>query len=274
MGTTWTLANEYPATTLPAQADAYFALRVGELTGGRITVTPYFDATLGITAGEHLAAVASGRTPIASTFGGVLGATEPIFFLSTLPFLTAVADDAKQLFDLSRLQYESAFERHNQRLLYVSPWLPAGLWAKEAITTLDALKRQRIRTYDETSARLFASLGAQSLTTSFADALPRIASEDITAVLSSGDGGAGPRLWQHLAHFTEINYAIPLSFAALNLGAWKALDDSDQRAVSLAATATTERQWQQMIGRVETNHRTMREHRVAITTTLPDRRAA
>jgi len=48
---------------------------------------------------------------------------------------------------------------------------------------------------------------------------------EIDAVLSSGDGGAGRKLWDHLPHFSEINYAIPLSFTTVNLDKWKALLD-------------------------------------------------
>ena len=42
-------------------------------------------------------------------------------------------------------------------------------------------------------------------------------------MLSSGDGGAG-RLWEHLPHFAEINYAMPVSVATMNLQAYQSLD--------------------------------------------------
>ena len=51
---------------------------------------------------------------------------------------------------------------------------------------------------------------------SFADVLPRIVDGSIEAVLSSGDGGAGRKLWDYLPYFTEIGYAMPLSFGKLS----------------------------------------------------------
>lgn len=263
-GVLWNLANEYPPTTLPAQADAHFAGRVGELTRDAIRVVPHFEAKLGLKNAEQMAAVASGRVQLASTFGGGLAAREPVFQLPALPFLTATVDDARRLFEIARPHFDRALARHNQRLLYVSPWPPSGLWAREPVTTLDALRRQRVRTFDDTSANVLKQLGATALTISFSEAMPRIQSGEVNAVLSSGDGGAGQRLWQFLQHFTELNYAVPLSFVTINLDAWRALDERQRLAVTHAADETTELQWQRMRGRVEANYDAMQKNGVTI----------
>jgi hypothetical protein len=39
--------------------------------------------------------------------------------------------------------------------------------------------------------------------------VPRLRAGELDAVLSSGDGGAGARLWEVLPHFTALDYASP-----------------------------------------------------------------
>jgi TRAP-type transport system periplasmic protein len=263
---TWNLANEYPATTLPSQADTHFAERVAALAGGKLAVVPHFDAKLGLKIREHLDAVAKGRVQMANTFAGGMAAAEPIFELPAMPFLTATAADAQRLLAIARPHYDRALARHNQRLVYISPWPPAGLWAKEPVATLDALRRQRVRTFDATSTDILKRLGATAFSISFSEAMPRIQSGDVNAVLSSGDGGAGQRLWQYLPHFTALNYAVPLSFATVNADAFAALDEPTRRAVITAGEETSKLQWERMAGRVEANYDVMRKNNVTITT--------
>src|SRR5436190_9489892 len=45
---TWELINEYPATTLPGEADTFFAEIVKSKTGGRLVVQPIPDARSGL----------------------------------------------------------------------------------------------------------------------------------------------------------------------------------------------------------------------------------
>jgi hypothetical protein len=58
----------------------------------------------------------------------------------------------------------------------------------------------------------------QSGTLSQRGPLPCRAGE-LDAVLSSGDAGAGAELWAILPHFTEVNHAMPLSIATIDLAA-------------------------------------------------------
>src|SRR5258706_22155 len=95
-----------------------------------------------------------------------------------------------------------------------------------------------------------------------------MAAGEINAVLSSGDGGAGRKLWEHLPRFTEINYAVPLSFTTVNLARWKALDDDTRKAIENAAAETEARQWQALEGRLAQNYARMRENGMAIDTVV------
>jgi TRAP-type C4-dicarboxylate transport system substrate-binding protein len=263
-GEQWALANEYPATSISGEGDADFAKRVADKTRGRISVIAMPDAKLGYKSREQLKAVAEGKVAMADTFGGALGDEHPIFGLSSLPFIVADTAEARSLYEAARPAYEAAFARHNQKLLFSTPWPPSGLWSKVPAGSIDAIARLRVRTYDRTGAELFAHLGATSSNVSFVDLPTKLASGEIDAVLSSGDGGAGRRLWEHLPRFTAINYAIPLSFTTVNLDRWKALDEDTRGAIAEAAAETEARQWQALDGRLAQNYARMREQGMTI----------
>ena len=111
----------------------------------------------------------------------------------SLPFLAVTPAEARLLGEVARPAYEAALARHNQMLLYPSPWPPAGLWAKKSLTSLGDLSGLRVRTADGNATITMRVAGALPSQISFADALPLLKSAH-RAVLSSGDGGAGDRL--------------------------------------------------------------------------------
>lgn len=252
-GISWNLANEYPATSLPSEGDGEFARRVAQLTDGRVRINPCCDGLLGLSSRQQFDAISSGAVVLADSFAGALGDVHVLFQLSSLPFLTASTDDARRLFELARPHYDTVLQGHGQKLLYASPWPPTGLWTKFAPSRVRDLQDLRVRTYDAMSADVFAPLGARSSVVAFADALALLASGGIDAVLSSGDGGAGAKLWERLPHFTPLDYAVPLSLTTIHRASWEALDATLQRSVLTAAAATMQSQWRRMQTRVNEN---------------------
>jgi TRAP-type C4-dicarboxylate transport system substrate-binding protein len=260
----WHLSEEYPASSIPGEGDTVFAALLREKSGGLIIVTPKFDAALGYRSKQTLDAVASGAVPLGDMSAGALAEADPLFLLPSLPFLAPSIGHARKLYDAARPAYEAALARHDQKLLFASLWPPSGIWAKRAVTDEAALRGLRIRTFDVTATETFRGLGAAPALISFADALPRLRDGELDAVLSSGDGGAGARLWEILPHFTEINYAMPLSVTTIGLAVWDALPPDLQRAVTEAAGETETRQWQAIEGRVGANYERMRANGVTI----------
>ncbi|MGZ5650493.1 MAG: TRAP transporter substrate-binding protein [Usitatibacter sp.] len=269
-GEQWALANEYPASTLSGEGDELFAKLVADKTQGKIAIVTMPDAKLGYRSREQLKAVAEGKIAMADSFAGAIAEDHAIFGLSSLPFVVRDTAQARALYDAARPAYEKAFAKYNQKLLYSSPWPPTGLWTKRQATTLEAVKKLRVRTYDQAGTDLFHRLGASASLVSFADLPAKLAAGEIDAVLSSGDGGAARKLWDALTHFDEINYAIPLSFTTVNLDKWKALDAPTRRAVEEAAAETEARQWQGLDARVQLKYRHMRDHDMAIHDELDD----
>jgi TRAP-type C4-dicarboxylate transport system substrate-binding protein len=266
---TWQMANEYPATSIHGEGDQFFARELRERSGGRIVITHSFDASLGYRSKDLLQAVARGTVIVGDMYIGALGDVHPIFLLPSLPFLAVTPEQARLLTDVARPEYERVLARQNQKLLYPSPWPPAGIWAKKPVTSMEALRGLRIRTPDANGTATFRAAGAQPAQISFADALPRLKSGEIDAVLSSGDGGAGQRLWEYLNHFTAINYSMTMSMVTMNLDAWNGLNPELKQAALGAAHATSERQWAEIRNRVAVNYDRMRANGVGITPEAP-----
>jgi TRAP-type transport system periplasmic protein len=263
----WPLSEEYPATSIPGEGDTGFAALLREKSGGLIEVVPKFDAALGYRSKQTLDAVAAGAIPLGDMYAGALGEAEPLFLLPSLPFLATSIAQARKLYDAARPSYEAALARHNQRLLFASLWPPSGIWAKRAVTDEAALKGLRIRTFDVTATETFRGLGAAPALISFADAMPRLRAGELDAVLSSGDGGAGRKLWDYLPYFSEITYSLPLSVAGVNKAVYDGLS-ADQRAAVDAASRQTEAElWLALSTRLQENYARMRQNGVTIDST-------
>ena len=272
--TLWDMPTEYPANAIPGEGVAMFARLVTERSGGRLIVKPSFDAALGIKSAGLIAAVESGKVPVGDAFAGALAGVDPIFALSSLPFLATSVDEAWRLAAIARPAYEKALAAHGQRLLYTTPWPASGIWSKEALNSAADLARLSIRTYDATSTEVMKAAGANAVNLSFADAMPKLQDGSVNAVLSSGDGGAGRRLWDFLPHFTEVNYAVPLSLATISTAALDALP-ADLRDIVLGAGGETEaRQWAVIRSRLDENYARMRANGVMIRSDVPTDMAA
>jgi TRAP-type C4-dicarboxylate transport system substrate-binding protein len=246
---TFELINEYPATSISGEADTFFAEAVRHRTEGRVTIKLVLNATSGLRSRDQVKAVTEGHFAIADSFGGALGDESPMFLLSSLPFLTPSIAHTRALYEAARPIYERRFAERRQKLLYVTPWPPSGIWSKLPITDASVLKSLKIRTYDKTSTDVFSRLASSATIASFSDLNTKLQSGEINAVLSSGDGGAGRGLWKYLSFFADIHYAVPQSFTAISIDAWNKLDESDRTAIEATAHVTTERAWTVLITR-------------------------
>jgi TRAP-type C4-dicarboxylate transport system substrate-binding protein len=258
------MTTEYPATSMPGLGVSLFAELVRKKTHGDIVVETSFDASKGFKSADMVEAVQQHKVDAADAFAGGLSNKYPIFGVSSLPFLADSLAKARLLARASRPAYEKFLAAHGQKLLYTTPWPASGIWSKTPIKTDADLSALSIRTYDAMSQATMTKAGAKAFNISFADAMPRIAAGDVNAVLSSGDGGAGRKLWEFLPYFAEINYAMPLSVATMNMDVYKAMKATDRYAIDQAARETQLAQWRRIQGRLKENYDNMRKNGVTI----------
>lgn len=259
------MTNEYEPGSIHGQGDQFFADKVAELSGNDVIITLHLGGSLGFKSQDNLDAVGDGVVPIADTLGGVLAGSDPIFLVSSLPFMAANAQEARDLYLAAKPDYEAFFEGNGQMLLYASPWPPSGLWAQKAVDTPDALSGLKMRTYDASGTRTLIEASASPIQLSWADVVPQLATGGIEGVLTSAEGGVNAKFWEHLSHFTEINYALPLNFVHMNRDAFDELDEAGQTAILEAAAAADARNWEALEARVSGNYEALRENGVVIT---------
>ena len=271
--TEWRIVTEYPANAMPGEGIAHFARAATRLSGGSLAVTPGFDAPDGLRSAAMIRAAAEGRVAAADAFTGALAGEGAIYQLSALPFLTASAGDTARLLRAARPAYARALEARGVTLLYATPWPATGLWSRNPIGEPEALRGLRVRTYDAASTAVMREAGALPAQISFADAMPRLRAGELDAVLSSGDGGAGARLWEVLPNFTVLDYASPLSLAFCGTAAFQALPASVREAVAEAGRETEARQFRAIANRLAENEARMRANGVAMASGAPLRAA-
>ncbi len=169
----------------------------------------------------------------------------------------------------SRSAYQDVLNKAGVRWLYSTPWPASGIWSSTGLQSNADIKALRIRTYDSVSQAVMQSLTTAAMNVSFADVMPMLKDGRANAVLSSGDGGAGRKLWDFLPHFTEINYAIPISVTVINASVYESLSAELKQIIDQAAAQTEAEQWQRIRGRLEENYVRMRANGVNINT-APD----
>jgi TRAP-type transport system periplasmic protein len=262
--TVWDMPTEYPQTAMPGLGITTFAQRVAELSAGKLLIHPSFDAAGGIRSADMLTAIAERRVQAGDAFAGSLETEDPIFALPSLPFLVTSIADAKRLADLARPYLAAALRNRGQRLLYVTPWPPSGIWSKTPLKTTSDLSGLSIRTYDKISREIFAGAGAKAVSISFADTMPKLVDGSINAVLSSGDGGAGRALWEFLPYFSEINYTLPMSVASVNQAVYDGLTPELRETIDAASRQTEADLWVALSTRLQENYARMRANGVTI----------
>src|SRR5438132_2552844 len=134
------LINEYPATSISGEADAFFAETVKRKAQGRVVINTISDAKSGVRSRDQLRAVSEGRFAMANTVGGTLGDESAVFLLSSLPFVTPTMEDARALYEAAKPLYDRLYAERRQKLLYVVPWPPSGIWSAAPIRDAAALK--------------------------------------------------------------------------------------------------------------------------------------
>ena len=260
----WDMPNEYGATTLPGQADAEFAELVKQKSNGQIEITVHFDGALLNKSGQHFAAVEDGAVPLASTFSGTFMGMDPIWTAQSLPFLATDPKESRALQAALEPYMDRAFRRANQFYLYSAPWTPVGIWAREPITSIDAIQGLKIRTYDANGTSTMKAAGAAAIQLSWADVIPAFSTGTIDAVLTSDEGGVSAKFWEHVDHFTALGFTMGMNTIHMNLDVFDSLSPDLQKAVLDAAKEAEDAAWARTDARIEANFGTMEKNGVTV----------
>ena len=266
---TWDLSSEYPVSSLQGKTADYFAKAVAEKTGGEVEITVHHGAALGYKSVDHFDAVGDGALQAASSAFVFWTGIDPIFQLSSLPFLAPTSQDVHDLYELAKPEYEKVLEENDQMLLLITPWPSSGLWGKKPFTSTADLEDVKVRTYDVASTETIKNAGGFPIQISWADVPAQLSTNAIDAVLTSANGGVGAQLWEMQSDFTNVNYASSLQAIHLNRNAWDDLSENEQAAVKEAATEAENYGWELLADATANDFATMRENGMTVTEEIP-----
>ena len=266
---TWRMTTEYPENNISGIGLVTFAKLVAARTDSFVTATPAFDNELKITSGNMPRAALDGRIAGGDAFAGALSSLNAIFGLPTLPFVMQSIEVAHTANARARPLYEKAFAAQGLTLLYLTIWPSTGLWSDRPLAGADDLPTLSLRTYDDSSTEIMRAAGANAQFLPMDAAIAGLKEHRLNAFLTSGDGGAGRKLWDFLPYFTPINYAMPVSLAFVRTELFAALPQATQSQVLAAAAETEQRQFELLAHRTDENYARMRENGVHIADSAP-----
>lgn len=266
----WDMVNEYNDSSLHAAAQILFADRVQEQADGEIQINHHFGGAMGYSSQDQFDAVGDGALPLANTNITTLGGINPVFLLSSLPFLVRDADEARTLWEVAKPAYAQIFEENNQILLWASPWTPAGLWSKDEVNDVEDFKKLKIRTWDTNGTQTIIEAGASAVQLNWGDVVPQLATGGINAVLTSTEGGANAKFWEHLKNFTPLNYSMSLNVSHMNKDVFDSLTEEQQEIILKAASEAEDLGWQEVVERQAQNVDDMEAHHVTVADVAPE----
>ena len=162
------------------------------------------------------------------------------------------------------------FDKHNQVLLYASPWPPAGIWSKKPVLSSGDLSGLKIRAWDASGTSTLKTAGAAAVQMSWADVVPQLSAGGIEAVLTSAEGGVNAKFWEvGLTHFNAINYSMSLNMTHVNKDAYNSLSSDQKAAVQAASQAASDAAWGALATRVSGNFKDMRANGITVAETVP-----
>jgi TRAP-type C4-dicarboxylate transport system substrate-binding protein len=266
---TWRMTSEYPQNNISGIGLVTFSKLVAERTRGFVTTTTAFDNELKISSSEMPRAAQGGRIIGGDAFAGALTDFDAVFGLSTLPFVVQSVEVARALNTRARPLYEQALQGKGLKLLYLTIWPATGLWSDRPLGSADDLRQLSVRTYDNNSAEVMRAVASSAKFLPMDEAIAALKEHRLNALLTSGDGGSGRKLWDYLPYFTPINYAMPVSLAFVRSEAFASLPEETQKQVLAAAAETEQSQFDLLAHRTAENYARMRASGINIAEAAP-----
>src|SRR5882724_10759043 len=254
----WKMTTEYPESNISGIGLVTFGKLLSSKTQASLTTVTAFDNELKINSREMPQAVQDHRIDGGDAFAAPMESSDPIFGLSALPFVVQSVETAKAVNARARPLYERALAAQGMKLLYITIWPATGIWSDQPLKGEEDLHALAVRAYDKSSADVLRAAGAAAEFLPFNEAIAKVKEHKLNAILTSGDGGAGRKLWDDLHHFTPINYAMPITIAFIRKDVFDALPADQQAAVDAAATETEQSQFELLANRTVENYNRMR----------------
>lgn len=225
----WILNSKYPDTNHIGETIISFADKVREATEGRVDIEPMLSGALGYAGPENLRIVRDGMVEMSDTLMSEVAGDEPLFGVTTLPFVYRNIDEYQLFTEISMPYYEKAAEeKWNQKILFSIPWPISGFWTQNEIRTLDDMKGLKMRTYDEMGARVLEAVGGTPYPLPFGELYSALATGVVDSVVTSTTTAVDAKFWEVLKYHSPVAVMAGLNVVAVNLDEFNKLDKETQ----------------------------------------------
>jgi TRAP-type C4-dicarboxylate transport system substrate-binding protein len=240
---TWKLATGYRAESFHTANLTALAREVGVATQGSFTIEVHPNNTLA-KLNDIRAAVQSGKVEAGESILTSMTGEIPLAGADSVPFIVSSYADAKCMWRHQRPLLEKHFAQRGLTLLYAVPWPPQGLFCSKPVTGAADFKATRMRTYNATTSRIAALLGAQGVDVPMAEVGRAFAEGRVDNMITSAVTGVENKVWGQVKYFYEINAWFPKNAVFVNTKALNELEPPAREALMRAATAAEQRGWE------------------------------
>jgi TRAP-type C4-dicarboxylate transport system substrate-binding protein len=232
----WIANSVYPENNHIGQNLINFSTKVKEATDGRVEIDVMAGGALGYKGPELLKVVRDGIVPVSDILLSGVAGDEPLYGISTLPFLYRDLDEAKTLAEVARPYYDKvAEEKWNQKILYISPWPISGFWTKNEVTSLKDMQGLKMRTYDQMGALVLEAVGGTPYPLPFTEVYSSLSTGVIDSVLTSTATAVDGKFWEVLDYYLPVSVMMGSNAVTVNLDEFNKLDQKTQEAIIQAA---------------------------------------
>jgi TRAP-type C4-dicarboxylate transport system substrate-binding protein len=268
----WNMASGYPDSNYHTQNIKLFIDDVQKAAGGKLEVTLHGNQSL-FKLPETKRAVQSGQVQLGELLLVQFGNEEPIFEVSSIPFLADDYKKAKKLWEITKPITAERLAKQGMRLLYGVPWPPQGIYAKTPVHSTADLKGVKFRTYNATTSRMAELMGAIPVTVQFSEVPQAFATGLVGAMFTSPQTGIDTQAWDFSKHFVNVGGNHSLNVVIVNESAFKRLPSDVQAAVLDAAAKAEPRGWKMSEDTTVTQLKVLQDKGMTVTTPSPELRA-
>jgi TRAP-type C4-dicarboxylate transport system substrate-binding protein len=240
--TKWILPSAYPADNFHSENLAAFARDIADVTGGKLGITVYPNASL-FPATAIKSAVRIGQAQMGEVLLSLHDNEDPMLGVDVVPFLAASYEEARKLWEASKPAIERRLAAQGLMVLFAVPWPPQGIYAKKEINRIADMKGLSWRVYNSGTQRIAQLVDATPVTIQAADLPQALATGLINAFMTSSATGYDSKAWETMTYFYDTQAWIPKNVTFVNKAAFEQLDKPTQEALLKVAAAAEVRGW-------------------------------
>lgn len=260
---TWDMPTPYPDGNFHTKNIRQFADDIKTATKGAIEINVHSGGAL-VKAPDIKRAVQSGQVQIGEILLSSLGNEDAIFSFDSIPGLVTDYASAAKLWHAAEPTVKKHLESQGLVLLYSVPWPPQGVYSKNALPSLSALKGLKFRTYNPATARFAELNGANPVTVQAAEVPQAFKTGIVDAMITSGATGVDSQAWDYLSYYYDLSAFLPQNMVFVSKTAFDGLSDDQKAAITKAAADAEARGWKESEALNEGYKKTMAEHGIHV----------